>query len=200
MNYRASDTHPNGYYQQLIKDIKEGNTPGQVQRNFLQKALLVGGSSALTGLAGVVSSAHSSDQADRLAERHRKDAAAAALRTAPHVPSAPPQENYSNDEYGLPRAMGPAGPDYKMSMDHAVMSGNDAAKAALANQSMNSAAKDTTLGGYDTSEGIKNRVKLSDSLTRDTVNGQDMIRNSGGMMSSLQRQRLPDDGGMGPLR
>lgn len=188
MSYRASNTGPSPYYQQLIKDIKEGNTPGQRRTAFMDNAAMTAVRAGITGLGAVMSASHSNDLQKEQANAEIMRKAIGDQTKASHAPLPPstiPKEDFTKDEYGLPgQSLGKATelPSYMKNMDTSVMAGQ-----AQADQKLNRSADNVPMGGYTTKNGRESHQDNSDQMSRDIATSNQTME-SGGMMNSLQRR------------
>ncbi len=181
--------------------LRAGQSNSQQKQAFLEKAIV----GALTAGVGVTGGIIQGQESEALQDRQKRRAAetrkAEALKSAPRVPNAPPQENYGNDEYGLPRQMGPTGPSYSKRMDASVQAGNpdwlkERAKEASDTQGVNIAAAGANIGGYRTPSGADDIDMDSDSRAADIQTGKNIMKATehmgsqmGGMGMSLPRRR-----------
>ncbi len=194
MSYRASNTGPDRYHEQLIQDIKAGNTPRQKRQAFNDKALMVGIQAAIAGMGYGIQG----DQSRKLQDEQAKSGVMrqaianatkqdAAMRTAPSVPNAPAAMHVDQDEYGLQKDPSLAGaqalPSYADQMDGAV-------KASQANQKLNSAAAGASIGGVRPPGGLDDTHNDSELRAGDIMTGQSIMKDAGaggGMQQSLRR-------------
>lgn len=187
-DYRASNTGPSPYWQQLIKDIKEGNTPGQRRTAFMDNASMTGVRAGIAGLGAVMAAGQSKDQQNEqsnadIMRQAIGDQTKASQAVLP--PSSVPKEDFSNDEYGLPgQSLGKATelPSYMKNMDTSVMAGQ-----AQADQKLNSSAENVPMGGYTTQNGRDSHQDNSDQMARDIATANQTME-YGGMMNSIQRR------------
>ncbi len=193
MSYRASNTGPSPYYQQLIHDLRNGQTSGQKRRAFNDK---VGWTVLQAGIGALGHTIEAGESTKLQGEQSKRDVMRqaianatkqdAAMRSAPRVPNAPPKEDFTSDEYGLsqaPLAKAQALPSYADQMDGAV-------KASQANQKLNSAAAGASIGGVRPPGGLDDTHNDSELRAGDIMTGQSIMKDAGaggGMQQSLRR-------------
>ncbi len=182
MSYRAGDSGPSPYMQQLIKDIKEGRTPGQQRRAFNDKVLMGGVQAGLMGMVGggnaLTSYWHDQDIRKRTAEQ--KDAAnmkAASAAGGARMMTHDDPYDAQGPELDAAKNL----PSYMKQMDSSVLAGN-----ALADQKLNASAENVPMGGYTTPNGRATHQDDADRLARDIDTSNQMMQ-TGGMMNSLPR-------------
>ncbi len=176
-----------------IHNLRIGNTKGQIDRALMDKIIVTGAQAGLGAVGHVMEGQSSEALQEKQRNEQRARAAAGALKSAPLPPSTIPKENYSVDEYGLPRQMGPGGPGYDKQMNSAVQGGNpdwlkSKAEEADNNQALNMAAAGANIGGYRTPAGAEASDADSDMRAANLQTGKNILDSTehmGGMMSSL---------------
>lgn len=181
-----------------IATLRAGKSRGQQNRALMDKIMFTGAQTAIGAMGhaaqGAESSALQREQADNDSKRGIMSRAiqSQTVRVGNEARIGKEAQQYAAPDYaGDPAADGRPVPQWlKEEQDGAAhVDMSLAGSSALANQRANASATNTTFGGYDTPDGIKNRNDNADMLTRDIATARAGIDEGGGMQRSLPRTR-----------
>ncbi len=172
-NYRGGERQESSYGQALIKATREGQTRGQKDRDFRNKAIMAAAQAGLMGIGGIISGAASSNLKD---EQNQRD-----LYKSSQKYAAP---DYQGPEGAPPEWLGQHGEGNADAIQRA-HSMSEAAQA-VDRSDANDRAMGAPMGGYMTPDGLEKTHQLGSSMARDMNTAEDEIK-KGGMMNSLPR-------------
>lgn len=174
-----------------IANIRAGNTRGQKNQAFMDRAILTGATATIGAMGHAAEGAESKrmqeDRADEASKRGIMERAISqqTARAGNEARIGKESEQYASADYtGNPETDGRPVPQWLKDDQGASQTPYaipEQASGALASQRLNSSAGDAQFGGYNTAVGLANSADAEGKLTRD------IARAKGGMMGSLDR-------------
>jgi hypothetical protein len=187
-DYRASNTGPSPYWQQLAADIKKGDTPYQKRQAWRDRAIAVGAQAGLQGIAGLASASHSyTNEMDQKRNEMKKAIMASAIGDAQKQDQF--NRTFRPETYAQPGQQTGDAPSWLG--QHGEGDVAAAAEAAKANATLNDAALNAPIGGVRTQQGQDNHSAQAGVLANDMATAQQGIRMGG--MANSQVYRDPTD-------
>lgn len=190
---------PDAAHQQLINDLRNGNTTGQLARERARRAAIA----IISGVGNAVGSSMAAEERQSENAKRRQMSKAIENQTkqsrewdkyrSEAARLGPPDNGTYSQAPETPK-QDPSHPipgwltDYSGGSDS-----KSAAQGALSNQSANASAQAAPVGGYRTTDGINSAYDTSTAMANDTGTGMDIIRDNPygdgggtGMMGSIE--------------